>query len=169
MKVKTSITDALEHLVGLPLNTQIYISLWDWVTRLVEIACHGDKGAGHQVTQKMEEVGGACVSTIQSDIQDIPAAGESEKMEVDLVDDEPIASSGASCNQSCNMVEVAETGHAEVVSTSSSKDYVGLLQLSFYGVALCFVRFPAFFKPLHRMAATLLRLSMPQVCQTCIF
>ena len=62
-----------------------------------------------------------------------------------------------SCDNVCSGSSVAKVSHD---STSSLSKY---MQLCFYGVSVCAVRCPAYYKPLYRMASTLQALGLPQV------
>lgn len=48
-------------------------------------------------------------------------------------------------------------------SHDKQQAYFSLIQLCLYGTAICAVRYPVFFKPLYRMAATLHAIGLPTV------
>lgn len=54
-------------------------------------------------------------------------------------------------------------GVAPPVTSPQLSSYLSLLQLCIYGVAVCAVRYPAFFKPLYRLAATLHTIGLSRV------
>ena len=53
-------------------------------------------------------------------------------------------------------------GHEDMMSRFSVADPDPLIE-SLYGVAMCTVKFPAYFKPLYRLASTLNKMGLPEV------
>ena len=64
-------------------------------------------------------------------------------------------------DRSCDSVQLRGGVVSQPPPQTSS--YLSLLQLCIYGVAVCAVRYPAFFKPLYRLAATLHTIGLPSV------
>ena len=170
--VEEAISNALSALTDIPLSTQCHQALQQWVCNLVRYS------PGKLAHQKEGEVGLGEAG---------PADCEVGEMEVQNSD---LATGQGSCDQSHYLPQEARSGDQSCDLSerqgSSNQSYivpeksgvhkeVNLLQRCFYGVGACAVRFPAFFKPLYRMAATLLDLGHPQVsvcvcvCAVCMF
>ena len=145
--MEEAIAEALMHLSDMPMSSQSYPPLWVWVREVIRSA-----------SREEMDMGESCLGDTRVDLD---IANKTDALEID--DEDPIVSSDRSHDQSCDVMGGVATSQEEI-GISSSWDYVSLLQLCLYGVAVCAVRFPAFFKPVYRMAATLLALGLPQVC-----
>ena len=145
MGVESCIAQALVQLKALPLCRHSYPALWEWTKRLCKEAFAG---------------GGASPSPT-------PLLGTSdggvEKMDVDVLS----AAAGVvawSRDRSCDHSDTPPQKQEEAsVSGLQGQAYSSLLQLCLYGVAVCAVRYPAFYKPLYRLATTLHTMRLTQV------
>ncbi len=95
-------------------------------------------------------------------------ARREEDMEIDVVGGHtpppPLPRSTGRGDVSCDS---RQQGGAALMSppavASQASSYLSLLQLCIYGVAVCAVRYPAFFKPLYRLATTLHAIGLSSV------
>ena len=133
--VMEAVRGALSSLNNIPLSCQSYCALWQWAGKLIK-SCVREKGGSVGV--------GGCDC-----VEDGRIAGV-EKMEVEV-------------QESAQQLHDLPEAMAGYIGDISKFDYWDLLKLCFYGVSVCAVKFLAFFKPLYRMASTLLELGLPQV------
>lgn len=128
-EIESCIAEALVELKGLPFCNQSYPGLWEWTK---EVCAEAFGRRGKEKTPHPPECGGVVEQSLGS-VAIVPLASGAE-MDVDAP--------------------------TNPVSTDQSHDqkqdaYISLLQLCLYGTAICATRYPAFFKPLYRMATTL--------------
>lgn len=158
---EAAIAKALVQIKGLPLSRHSYSALWEWTKDLCREAfgssCGSSPSAGATRRSSVAK---------ERDLLEIAeeCSGE-EAMDVDVIHKEvsppPPAVAVQSYDQSCDQPD------GGVTPTLLPQDYVSLFQLCLYGVSVCAVRCPAFFKPLYRLASTLLALGLPHVCRLC--
>ena len=193
VEVESSIAEALMQLKQLPLCQRSYPLLWEWTKDLCREAFRSEaarnargssggssrnSGSGAGIRVKDKETVGGTVVLLDCGGQGSETAAD-EEMDVDVVG-LSTAAADASDTPTVQSIIVAPPVQVASLGTiitppaaspvgatppplASSQAYTSLFQLCLYGVAVCAVRYPAFFKPLYRLAATLQAMGLTKV------
>lgn len=168
VEAEAAIAEALVHLKGLPLCQDSYPTLWEWTKQVCREAFTGspatkphphseEEGAG--ATEKPHPLGGIPRPLGRGDLLDIASkeviVGAEE---MDVGGDEKQVPYGHISEKSHDMHGRSHDLHERSRS---------VLQLCLYGIAICAVRCPAFFKPLYRLATTLHAIGLTSVRHVC--
>ena len=180
VNAERSVAEALKRVKELPLSQQSYPVLWEWTREIFREAFRTMSDLTLPTAEKTVTSGGPPTLTEnppttfagglcgvdevagERDLLDIAEETGEEEMEVDVVAIEEGIPVGLQSH-----VQSHDKSHENTVTSDkcivNTYEYVSLLQLCFYGVAVCWIRCPAFFKPLYRMAVTLHTIGLPHV------
>lgn len=153
--VESSIAEALVELKELPLCRQSYPSVWEWTKEVCGEAFGPRRGKNPCSL-------GKCGSGKEDLLMKV--AGEEEDMDVGVIEVSKQVPLNLASKPSCELECESVSERCEVPQvTPNPQSYVSLVRLCLYGTAVCAARYPAFFKPLYRMATTLHAIGLPSV------
>lgn len=157
-----------------PLGTAMYDGVWEWVYELVNEtekpkASHVDKPQGDTQPAYSPEMA-TKVPQEAMDTSEQDTGNQAYLMELPNLEPVP-DSTPLSEQQSTESPSLDESMQPQRKASSSSADsplthssaQSQLLHQCLYGVAVCSVRCPTYFKPLYRLSSALLRLGLPKV------
>ncbi len=176
-KIEQEAMEALTQAQLPPLGTAMYDGVWEWVYELViEVenprACHTDKPQGDTRSANSPE---RATKVVQNTMDTSEHDTGNQAYLMELPNLEPVADGSPALPQSEQLstesLSLDEPMQPQSKGSSSSADSPSthssvrsqLLHQCLYGVAVCAVRCPTYFKPLYRLSSALLRLGLPKV------
>ena len=176
-KIEQEAMEAVTQAQLPPLGTAMYDGVWEWVYELVNEtekpkSSHVDKSQGDTQPPYSPEMA-TKVPQEAMDTSEHDSGNQAYLMELPNLEPVPdstpslplseqLSTESHSLDESMQPQSKASSTSADSPLTHSSVRSQ-LLHQCLYGVAVCAVRCPTYFKPLYRLSSVLLRLGLPKV------
>ena len=190
MKIEQEVIETLKQSLLPPLGTAMYDGVWEWVYQLVTEAKLLTSEQTSESFRKVKEAKSQLYTPEATNEEHVNVESMIEASSVDIIH-QYSGSEVAALDSECQMSEQPKAKHQSAKETPQEQEMIDepvgqtgsmsarssesdsplqhddihcqLLQQCLYGVAVCAVRCPTYFKPLYRLSSALFSLGLPKV------